>query len=228
MKLYLTTFLCSLLLIINPAAFKAGAQDGLPLHAFPKAGHKPMLVYLTGDGGMNSFSKNLIKTLNDQGYAVVALDTRKYFWEKKTPAQFANDAARFIDHYRKQWNKPSFALLGYSFGADVGAFLPPLFPENTAAQLKSVILLSPGFSTGFVTKISNMLGMGSTDKDPYKVYPQLLRSPAPVLCIFGATEGSDFYPAIKPSAKLKKVLVPGSHKYNDDVHLLARTIIQEL
>jgi type IV secretory pathway VirJ component len=187
-----------------------------------------MLVYLTGDGGMNSFSKSLVKTLNDQGYAVVALDTRKYFWEKKAPAQFAKDARQFIDHYLRQWNKSSFALLGYSFGADVGAFLPPLLPEGTSSKLRSVVLLSPGFSTGFVTKISNMLGMGSTDKDPYKVYPQLLKSPAPVLCIFGATEGSDFYPAIKPNAKLKKVLVPGSHKYNDDVTLIARTIIQEL
>lgn len=228
MKSFLTTICCIVCLTFNPFSFQARAQAELPLHSFPKAGPKPMLVYLTGDGGMNSFSKSLIKTLTDQGYAVVALDTRKYFWEKKAPAQFANDARQFIDHYLRQWNKSSFALLGYSFGADVGAFLPPLLPEGTSSKLRSVVLLSPSFSTGFVTKISNMLGMGSTDKDPYKVYPQLLKSPAPVLCIFGATEGSDFYPAIKPSAKLKKVLVPGSHKYNDDVTLIARTIIKEL
>lgn len=228
MKSFLKTLCCIIWLIANPLLFKAKAQAELPLHTFPKAGHKPMLVYLTGDGGMNSFSKSLIKTLNDQGYAVVALDTRKYFWEQKTPLQFAKDARQFIDHYLKQWNKSSFALLGYSFGADVGAFLPPLLPDGTSSRLKSMILLSPGLSTGFVTRISNMLGMGSTDKDPYKVYPQLLKSPVPVLCIFGATEGSDFYPAIKSNAKIKKVLVPGSHKYNDDVNLLARTIIQEL
>lgn len=228
MKSFLTTICCIVCLTFNPFAFQARAQADLPLHSFPKAGPKPMLVYLTGDGGMNSFSKSLIKTLNDQDYAVVALDTKKYFWEKKTPVQFAKDARLFIDHYLRQWNKSSFALVGYSFGADVGAFLPPLLPEGTSSKLRAVALLSPGFSTSFVTKISNMLGMGSTDKDPYKVYPQLLKSPAPVLCIFGATEGSDFYPAIKPSAKLKKVLVPGSHKYNDDVTLIARTIIQEL
>lgn len=187
-----------------------------------------MFLYLTGDGGMNSFSRSLIKSLNDQGHAVVALDTRKYFWEKKEPAEFARDIRMILDQYMKSWNKTDFALLGYSFGADVGAFVPPLLPANTVSNLKGVVWLSPGFSTGFVTKISNMLGMGSTDKDPYKVYPQLLRSPAPVVCIFGAAENSDFYPAIKPTSKLRKLLVPGSHKYNDDVNLVAKTVIQAL
>lgn len=228
MKRHFTTFFCTLIIIFCSCTFEVFAQADLPLQTFPKPGTKPMLVYLTGDGGMNSFSKNLIKALNDRGFAVLALDTRKYFWDKKTPAQFARDANQFIEHYMGQWNKKSFALVGYSFGADVGAFLPPLLSEGRSSKLKSVVLLSPGFSTGFVTKISNMLGMGSTDKDPYKVYPQLLKSPAPVLCIFGAAEDSDFYPVIKQTAKLRKMLVPGSHKYNDDVNLLAKTIIEEL
>jgi type IV secretory pathway VirJ component len=215
-------------MLFSLSVSEVSAQSELPIHLFPKAGHKTMLLYLTGDGGMNSFSKSLINTMNDHGYAVVALDTRKYFWEKKEPAQFARDLRPIIDHYMKTWNKNDFALLGYSFGADVGAFVPPLLPAGIASQLKAVILLSPGISTGFVTKISNMLGMGGTDKDPYKVYPQLLKSPAPILCIFGAAENSDFYPVLKPTAKLKKTLVPGSHKYNDDVKLVAKTIIQAL
>jgi type IV secretory pathway VirJ component len=228
MKPKLILFISCLLLQFSFSSLRVSAQADLPIHLFPKAGHKTMLLYLTGDGGMNSFSRSLIKTLNDQGYAVIALDTRKYFWEKKEPAQFARDTRHIIDQYLKSWNKNDFALLGYSFGADVGAFVPPLLPVSTASQLKAVVLLSPGFSTGFVTKISNMLGMGGTDKDPYKVYPQLSKSPAPVLCVFGAAENSDFYPAIKPTAKLRKVLVPGSHKYNDDVNLVAKTIIQAL
>lgn len=228
MKRRLLLFIPLLLLLLGFATLEVSAQSELPIQLFPKPGHKTMLLYFTGDGGMNSFSKNLIKTLNDQGYAVVALDTRKYFWEKKESAQFARDTKLLIDHYMKAWNKSDFALIGYSFGADVGAFVPPLLPAGTASKLQAVVLLSPGFSTGFVTKISNMLGMGSTDKDPYKVYPQLLKSPAPTLCIFGATENSDFYPAIKQTLKLRKMLVPGSHKYNDDVNLLAKTIIQAL
>ena len=228
MRIFLTSMIGVFLLLFNSSGSIATETPELPVYTFPKAGNKLLLIYLSGDGGMNSFSKSLIKTFNDRGYAVVALDTRKYFWEKKTPVQFAKDLQQMIEHYTKSWNKADFALIGYSFGADVAAFVPPLLSQHVTSRLKSTILLSPGFSTGFVTKISNMLGMGSTDKDPYKVYPQLLKSPVPVLCIFGAAEESDFYPAIKPSSRLKKILVPGSHKYNDDVNLLAGTIIQEL
>ena len=187
-----------------------------------------MIVYLSGDGGLNSFSKELIGNLNDQGFALIVLDTRKYFWDKKTPVQFARDMDQTISSYLQRWNKSSFVLLGYSFGADVGAFLPPLLSNANESKLKTMVLLSPGFSTGFVTKISNMLGVGSSDKDPYKVYPQLLKCPAPVVCVFGKEENSDFYKALKATAKLEKVLIPGSHKYNDDVAVVAKTIINAM
>jgi type IV secretory pathway VirJ component len=228
MKIILLSLLCFLGLGGSPLPLQATESAELPIYTFPKAGNKPLLVYLTGDGGMNSFSKALMTDLNNQGYALVALDTRKYFWDKKTPVQFAKDMKTMIEQHMKSWNKNSFALIGYSFGADVGAFLPPLLPETTANQLDALVLLSPGFSTGFVTKISNMLGMGSTDGEPYKVYPQLLRCPAPVVCVFGKDENSDFYKALKPTVKLKKLLVPGSHKYNDDVKLISKVIIQAI
>jgi type IV secretory pathway VirJ component len=71
-----------------------------------------------------------------------------------------------------------------------------------------------------------MLGVGGSDNDKYKVMPQLLRSPAPVLCVFGKEEGSDFYTALKPTDKIQKITVPGSHRYNDDVKLITRLITQ--
>jgi type IV secretory pathway VirJ component len=203
-------------------------SSGLPLYTFPKAGDKPLVVYLTGDGGMNSFSKSLISNLGAQGYAVVSLDTRKYFWDLKTPAEFGKVASAFINEYLKVWNKSSFLLVGYSFGADVGSFLPPQFSANLSSQLKSVVLLSPGLSTGFVTKLSNMLGFSGSDGEKYKVYPQLLRSPAPVLCVFGKDEESDFYSQIKVGSKIRKRIVPGSHRYDDNVNLISKIIVNSL
>jgi type IV secretory pathway VirJ component len=228
MKSFLLSILCLLLLTGNSASLSAAEPADLPIHAYPKPGNKPLIVYLSGDGGLNAFSKQLIENLNDQGYALVVLDTRKYFWDKKTPVQFAKDLGQTVSFYLKSWNKTSFALLGYSFGADVGAFVPPLLSDGNQDKLKSMVLLSPGFSTGFVTKISNMLGMGSSDNEPYKVYPQLLKCPAPVVCVFGKTENSDFYKALKPTANIKKMLIPGSHKYDDNVKLVAQTIITHI
>jgi type IV secretory pathway VirJ component len=222
---FLYTFILLVFLIPMDQPARAQSADG-PLHLFPKAGDKPLIVYLTGDGGMNNFSKSLTENLGSQGYAVVALDTRKYFWDQKTPAQFGKAAENFIQKYLNAWKKSSFILVGYSFGADVGAFVPPQLPENLSAKLRSVVLLSPGFSTGFVTKLTNMLGVGGSDKEKYKVQPQLMKSPAPVLCVFGKEENSDLYAALKTTEKIKKTTVPGSHRYNDDVKLIARLIIQ--
>ncbi len=226
MKLFYTLILIIFLFPIGQRASAQAPDAGLPLHLFPKSGNKPLVVYLTGDGGMNSFSKSLVGQLTAQGYAVVALDTRKYFWEKKTPAQFGKAAEDFIQKYLNAWNKTSFILVGYSFGADVGAFVPPQLSPGMAGKLRSVVLLSPGFSTGFVTRLTNMLGMGGSDNDKYKVLPQVLKSPAPVRCVFGQEEGSDFYASLNPTAKIQKTTVPGSHRYNDNVKLIAELITQ--
>jgi len=227
MKYLIITF-CAFLLYVPTRLSAQPKSDlsGLPLHLSATSNDLPLVIYLTGDGGWNSFSQLLTAELQKSGYAVVALDTRKYFWEQKTPEQLARDTQRMLDYYMKSWNKSSWILLGYSFGADTGAFLPSRMTKNTAAQLESVVLLSPGFSTGFVTKISNMLGFGGSDKDKYKVYPELLKIRVPLLCIFGKDEDSDFYPAVKPTANLKKMLIPGNHKFNDDVRLISKLVIQ--
>lgn len=201
-------------------------MSDLPLHVNPSTDDKPLIIYLTGDGGWNSFSQALSAELQKNGYAVVSLDTRKYFWDQKTPDQLARDTQRILDYYMKGWNKSSWMLVGYSFGADTGAFLPSRLTKNSAERLESVVLLSPGFSTGFVTKISNMLGFGGTDKDKYKIYPELLKSPAPVLCVFGKDDDSDFYPALKATSNIKKILIPGNHKFNEDAKLVTKVIIQ--
>lgn len=207
-------------------AQKKVSLSSFPLHTILRNENKPMVVYLSGDGGWNKFSQNLCHELSESGYAVLALDTRKYFWSQKSPVQFAGDMEAIIEHYMQSWGKSSFIVMGYSFGADAGAFLPGNFSGAMNQKLKSLVLLSPGFSTGFVTKISNMLGFGGTDKDKYKVLPELKKSPVPVYCIFGKEEDSDFYEAIKPVEKIHKILVPGSHRYDDNVKQLARYIEQ--
>ena len=174
-------FLCLVLFSATLKAQRRVSLSSFPLHTIQKNENRPLVFYLSGDGGWNKFSQNLTQELSDNGYAIVALDTKKYFWDQKSPVQFAADAEAIIEHYLKTWNKSSFAILGYSFGADVGAILPGNFSAGTNEKLKSMVFLSPGFSTGFVTKISNMLGFGGTNKDKYKVYPKLQESGTGIL-----------------------------------------------
>lgn len=199
-----------------------------PLHVQYKRSEKPILLYLTGDGGWNSFSENLVNELNRNGYSTIVLDTRKYFWDQKTPDQFAKDIKVILSVYFKAWNKNSFSIVGYSFGADVGAFLPAHLPDALSDRINSVVLLSPGLSTGYVVKLKNMLNFGSGNKEKYKVYPELLKYASPVLCIFGKDEESDFYPILKETGKIKKLTIPGSHRYDDNIPVIARTVISGL
>jgi len=225
--------ICALILLFflcngNSKGQKKFDPASYPLHVFQKNSAKPLLFYLTGDGGWNALSQDIVTELGKNGYAVVALDTRNYFWSQKTPAKFGEDAGLILAHYVQDWNKSSFSIVGYSFGADVGAFLPANLPDELSARLKSMVLLSPGFSTGFVTKISNMLGFGGSDKDRYKVYPQLLKSEVPIRCIFGKEEDSDFYKALKPTQRIQKITIPGSHKYNDDASKIVSAVLPGL
>lgn len=199
-----------------------------PLHIQYKHSAKPVVVYLTGDGGWNNFSESVVNELAKNGYPVIALDTRKYFWDQKTPDLFARDMKEILSVYLKAWNKDSFSIIGYSFGADVGSFLPSRLADHPSGKLNSVVLLSPGFSTGYVVKIKNMLNFGPTDKEKYKVYPELLKSKVPVWCIFGLEEKSDFYKAIKETALIRKLNIPGSHRYDDNVPVLMKAVLSGL
>lgn len=199
-----------------------------PLYVQYKRTDKPVVVFLTGDGGWNKFSESIVAELNKNGYSTIVLDTRKYFWNQKTPAQFAGDMKVILNSYLKSWGKDSYAVIGYSFGADVGSFLPGHLPGELSEKMNSLILLSPGFSTGYVIKLKNMLNFGGTDKEKYKVHPELLRSNVPVWCIFGKDEESEFFSALKESDKLHKIVIPGSHRYNDDISQVIKAIIRGL
>lgn len=213
---------------MNVNAQSAKELSELPLHVHHVRSGKPMLVFLTGDGGWNKFSESTVKELVKNGYATIALDTRKYFWNQKTPDQFAKDMQLILSSYLKTWNKESFSMIGYSFGADVAAFVPSRLPDQLAEKQNSLVLLSPGFSTGYVVKLKNLLNFGSTDKEKYKVNPELQKSVIPVWCIFGKDEESEFYKAIKATDKIHKVIIPGSHRFDDDIPQVTRAIIKGL
>ena len=178
---------------------------------------------------MNSFSGQLIENLTKSGYPLIALDTKKYFWSKKTPSQFAKDLQPLIVKYLHDWHKEEFIIVGYSFGADVSSFLPSNFTTSLSATIKSLVLLSPSYSTGFEVKLMNMLNSGgASNNEKYKVYPELLKANFAVTCVFGTSDDSDFKIGLKETDKIKKVIIPGNHHFNDDVNLITKTILKAI
>ena len=104
---------------------------------------KPFVLYITGDGGWNDFSRSLSQEFSKKGYPVVALNAKKYFWDKKTAQQTAIDVTKLITTYQRLFKKRKVLLLGYSFGADVIPFVYNNLNKDLASQIINISLLSP-------------------------------------------------------------------------------------
>lgn len=223
-----------LLLSLGCAQIAVHAQDSaairnLPIEAVRSSGTKDMLVlYLTGDGGWNRFSQDLGTTFSARGYSFVALNSRKYFWEAKTPDTFAKDVNLITTYYLQVWKKSSVLIVGYSFGADVAAFLPTRLSKNIVSKTRLLVLLSAAASTNFVVKLSDLIGNSDTSDHKFKVGAELLKSPVHVLCLFGSEEDLILKKELRSGPMMKVEELPGSHHYNQNANLLVNRILQHL
>lgn len=206
-------------------AFSVYAQDELPLQYTDNSDtSKPLIVYISGDGGMNSFTSSLINSLNQRGYAVLALNAKSYFWKKKEPQEFATAMSQSISTYLKNKKRSNFVILGYSFGADVTPFLATRLPSALHIKCKDVVMLSPATNTSFEIKVLDILGWGSSKGK--NVVTELNKVTLPVILFFGSDE-KDF-PVNEVTVKKQVVIMEGGHHYDNDVNDLAVKIVSKI
>ena len=199
--------------------------EKLPLELSPDKGIKSdLIIYLTGDGGWNRFSENLVHEFEKQGYGVVSLNSLKYFWNKKSPENLARDLGSVSDHYLKDWNKRSLIIVGYSFGADVASFLPGYLSSRIREKIKKVALLSPSASTDFVIRIGDLLGLSDNDNGKFKVGQEIEKSQLPVICIFGKRESLLLKKHLKSGNGLSVYELPGGHRFDNNYNQLVQLI----
>ena len=110
---------------------------------------KPLIFYISGDGGFNKFSTSFMQALNKQGYAVIGLDAKDYFWHRKNPQDAATAIEADINEVNGKWKRQNIVLIGYSFGADVAPFMLTRFSNGLAGKVNHLILLSPSSKTDF-------------------------------------------------------------------------------
>jgi type IV secretory pathway VirJ component len=219
----------SVLIFMNfsSAAIAQSKNTGaLPIHVLESSGsEKPFILYISGDGGWNNFSQELCAELNKQNYSVVALDSKKYFWDGTTPEDFIHAAQQLITFYQEKWNKKEFALVGYSFGADVSAFLASGLNASFLKHLRPVVLLSPASSTDFAIHLSDMLSSADVNRK-YNVSTALTRSAVPVVCVFGQDEQVQLKKNFPENELVKMKIIDGSHRFNNDVKGLRQVIAE--
>lgn len=210
---------------ISSQEVKVHFEDKYPIKISDDTGKKNALIlYITGDGGWNKFSENLMHEFEKQGFGVISLNSYKYFTEEKSPESFARDVDEISGHYLQEWNKSALIIVGYSFGADVASFLPGNLKSQLKEKVKKVALLSPSASTDFIIKISDLLGWNDNVNGKYKVLPEIESSQLPVVCILGESEKLLLKNYLNPGNNLSVHEIPGGHRFNDNFNGLVQII----
>lgn len=219
------------------AAFDIGggspdALNSLPLVLYPpKEGTTPrgLAVIYAGDGGWRDLDQTIAGIFNDRGYAVVGVDTLRYFWNEKTPRELGDDLEAIIGRYGPQWGAKRVMLAGYSFGADVIPFAWPRLSKQVRDEVKLIALLGLSKTADFQVSVAGWLGVGSGDHDVVKAAAGLPMDR--VACVYGKEEledadndvacATDVFPL---SARLEQ---PGGHHFDENYEVLAKQLDAE-
>lgn len=119
-------------------------NDGtFPVTEWNSNSDKPIVFYVSGDAGFNTFSKTFAQEIHRYGYDVFALNTKKYFWQKKTPLQTAQDSENYLKKISKNRKNKKIIIIGFSYGADVAPFIYNRFDDQFKKNIQDLIIIGP-------------------------------------------------------------------------------------
>jgi type IV secretory pathway VirJ component len=170
-----------------------------------------LVLFISGDGGWNSFSQKLVDSYASNGFDVIGLNSLKYFWKKKTPQETANDIAELLNKYSGEWHKKKIIICGFSFGADVAPFIYRRLPDDLKNKIILVQLISPSSFTDFEIHVMDLLGSHNSVRS-MNIASEVKLMDVPVVCYYGDLEKE------KPLSELKKadfkvIILKGDHHY---------------
>jgi type IV secretory pathway VirJ component len=197
----------------------------LPLIELPAAHPNGLMaVVISGDGGWRDLDKTISLALQKDGVSVIGIDSLRYFWSEKSPAQTSHDLARVMQTYGTRWHAAHIALVGYSFGADVMPFAYNRLPEALRAKVSLIALLGFSPDADFQIRVGGWLGMPASDQ-ALKVQPELTRvPPAIVQCFYGENEKDTLCPALTKTG-IAVIRTSGDHHFGGDYNALERRIL---
>ena len=186
----------------------------------------PLAFMISGDGGWTSFDQELGEQFVKERIPVIGLDAQSYFWNATTPQKSALAISTAIDYYMKQWNKKSFIIVGYSFGASVAPFIANYLPVELKEKIKGVYSLSPDETADFEIHLLDMLQVKSTEK--YDVLNEVtkIKQLNPV-CFFGNQE-SDIVRKKFETAGAKVITLVGDHHFNNNFSAIVSGVLKNI
>lgn len=216
-----------LLLLLTPLFISNTFSETLPLKEWVAPSHdKPLIFYISGDGGFNKFSNALCESLNKKGYDVVALNSKSYFWDKKTPDQTAIDINDYLNKKLGSRKSQQVILIGYSFGADVVPFILNRFPKDIHDKILVSFLLASSGSTDFEIHWSDIFG-GNT-KRSMDVVSELNKLDDDKIVIISASDEINLSFNNITLKRYTHEVLPGGHHFDGDTDEIINVIINDM
>jgi type IV secretory pathway VirJ component len=193
----------------------------------PEGPAKALAVIVSGDGGWQELERVIGGALAQRGIAVIGIDSRRYFWAGKEPRQVAFDIARLVRGYGGAFETRRYALVGFSFGADIMADVWPLLPRRIQDRVALVSLLAPSRYADFEVTVATLLGVPSARSRP--LTPLLYQLPLErTQCLYGRREADRSACNADPMRPAEVVEFPGGHTFEGDYTDLSETVARRL
>jgi type IV secretory pathway VirJ component len=183
----------------------------------------PVALIISGDGGWYRFEQSIADNLANNGIPTIGLDSKKYFWKRRSPEETSSDMEKALNYYGKIWGRGRFLLIGYSLGSEIIPFIVTRLPEEMRSKITSAVLLSPTTTTDFEIHISSMVGIGN-HQNTYNVTNEIIKMKVvPTLIIYGESEKPQV-PGLLTGTGVKIKKIPGDHHYKFNSPLIVKTM----
>lgn len=181
--------LCNILLISSFCLYSAvSGQDLKPTRNLPiiesrsKGESDFYIIFLTGNGGWRDLAQSVTHYLNSKNVSVLAINTKKYLWKEKGPAQIACDIGILMEQYSKKWGQSKVVLLGYSMGAEVIPFAVNCMENKYLDELSDIILIGPWQKATFKVNLLDYIMEVNKGTDIYSEIQKLKMKSVYIIC----------------------------------------------
>jgi type IV secretory pathway VirJ component len=140
------------------------------------------IIFLTGNGGWRDLAKSVTHYLNSKKISVLAINTKKYLWSLKEPAQIACDLETLIDRYNIKWGQKKVVFIGYSMGAEVLPFAVNCMEDKYIHDLNDIILIGPWQKATFKVNLLDYFIEVNKGDDIYSELIKMKTKMAYVIC----------------------------------------------
>ncbi len=228
MKHIFTLFCISLVFSINLYSPSLIAQTIRPTRKLPIIESRSSgkcdyyVIFLTGNGGWQNLVRSITHYLNERNISVVAINTKKYLWSEKGPAQIGCDLESLMSRYDLKWGEKKVVFIGFSMGAEVLPFAVNCMDHKFTDQIDDLILISPWQNVTFKVRLRDFYSEANRGADLYTELLKIKREY--VIC-----DDTQFSIAHKDlNGLVDHVHLGGGHHFGGDYHTLSILIGKRL